>query len=210
MWAKLKYRQQGFTIVELLIVIVVIGILAAITIVAYNGVQDRAKASAMASDFSNNNKVAKLIGASTGNSPTTLDVLQSTTKMTTSQGVYKLYSFCASSQSYVLAVETPAGNKYYSLNGAAVVQDNSIDVTNACQSLSVAAADRVFLGMSPTSCATENGTCAFTGTATIAYGSLAQGKLTAKKDVTSPASCTNTFFGDPASGFSKACYILNY
>lgn len=35
-------REVGFTIVELLIVIVVIGILAAITIVAYNGIQDRA------------------------------------------------------------------------------------------------------------------------------------------------------------------------
>lgn len=34
---------RGFTIVELLIVIVVIGILAAITIVAFNGIQDRAK-----------------------------------------------------------------------------------------------------------------------------------------------------------------------
>jgi prepilin-type N-terminal cleavage/methylation domain-containing protein len=39
-------KERGFTIVELLIVIVVIGILAAITIVAYNGVQNRAKASA--------------------------------------------------------------------------------------------------------------------------------------------------------------------
>lgn len=36
-------KQRGFTIVELLIVIVVIGILAAITVVAYNGVQARAK-----------------------------------------------------------------------------------------------------------------------------------------------------------------------
>ena len=35
--------QRGFTIVELLIVIVVIGILAAITIVAFNGVQTRAE-----------------------------------------------------------------------------------------------------------------------------------------------------------------------
>lgn len=35
-------KNRGFTIVELLIVIVVIGILAAITIVAYNGVQNRA------------------------------------------------------------------------------------------------------------------------------------------------------------------------
>lgn len=35
-------RQKGFTIVELLIVIVVIGILAAIVIVAYSGIQVRA------------------------------------------------------------------------------------------------------------------------------------------------------------------------
>lgn len=38
-------QERGFTIVELLIVIVIIGILAAITIVAYNGIQNRAKAS---------------------------------------------------------------------------------------------------------------------------------------------------------------------
>ena len=41
---KLKSNsQKAFTIVELLIVIVVIGILAAISIVAYNGIQDRAR-----------------------------------------------------------------------------------------------------------------------------------------------------------------------
>lgn len=34
-------KKSGFTIVELLIVIVVIGILAAITVVAYNGIQAR-------------------------------------------------------------------------------------------------------------------------------------------------------------------------
>jgi prepilin-type N-terminal cleavage/methylation domain-containing protein len=38
-----RTKQTGFTIVELLIVIVVIGILAAITIVAYNGIQQRAQ-----------------------------------------------------------------------------------------------------------------------------------------------------------------------
>lgn len=39
----MKKTKSGFTIVELLIVIVVIGILAAITIVAYNGIQQRAQ-----------------------------------------------------------------------------------------------------------------------------------------------------------------------
>jgi prepilin-type N-terminal cleavage/methylation domain-containing protein len=39
-------KQAGFTIVELLIVVVVIAILAAITIVSYNGIQNRAKQSA--------------------------------------------------------------------------------------------------------------------------------------------------------------------
>ncbi len=46
-WAQ---KQKGFTIVELLIVIVVIGILASITIVSYNGVQARAKDSRRLND----------------------------------------------------------------------------------------------------------------------------------------------------------------
>lgn len=49
----MKRVQSGFTIVELLIVIVVIAILATITIVAYNGIQDRAKASAASQALAN-------------------------------------------------------------------------------------------------------------------------------------------------------------
>ena len=45
-----NYRY-GFTIVELLIVVVVISILASITIVAYNGIQDRSRQSKMSSDI---------------------------------------------------------------------------------------------------------------------------------------------------------------
>jgi type II secretion system protein G len=53
-----QQQTKGFTIVEMLIVIVVIGILAAITIVAYNGVQARAYDMVIRSDF---NSIAKKI-----------------------------------------------------------------------------------------------------------------------------------------------------
>lgn len=56
---KLYERQTGFTLVELLIVIVVIAILAAMSVVAYRGVQNRANDSAVQSDI--NNFVKKIL-----------------------------------------------------------------------------------------------------------------------------------------------------
>lgn len=52
--------KKGFTIVELLIVIVVIAILAALTIVAYNGIQQRARDSVRKSDLAAIAKALKL------------------------------------------------------------------------------------------------------------------------------------------------------
>lgn len=54
----MKKATTGFTIVELLIVIVVIAILAAVTIIAYNGIQNRSKNTATISAV---NSYVKLI-----------------------------------------------------------------------------------------------------------------------------------------------------
>jgi prepilin-type N-terminal cleavage/methylation domain-containing protein len=64
-----KQTQAGFTIVELLIVIVVIGILAAITIVAYNGIQQRAANNKTISAANTWVKALKLYKADNGRWP---------------------------------------------------------------------------------------------------------------------------------------------
>lgn len=67
MWAKRK--QSGFTIVELLIVIVVIAILAAISIVAYNGIQQRASNTAIIGAVSQTIKSIQAYYAQEGSYP---------------------------------------------------------------------------------------------------------------------------------------------
>jgi prepilin-type N-terminal cleavage/methylation domain-containing protein len=60
-------KERGFTIVELLIVIVVIGILATITIVAYNGVQNRARTTTNQSNANEVRNKSEVYAADTGN-----------------------------------------------------------------------------------------------------------------------------------------------
>ncbi len=75
----LKQNQKGFTIVELLIVIVVIAILAAISIVAYTGIQDRAKASAAESLATNISKKADIFYTLNSNYPATVTAFEAAT-----------------------------------------------------------------------------------------------------------------------------------
>ena len=68
----IKTKSQGFTIVELLIVVVVIAILAAITIVSYNGITNRANASSAKSSAAALQKKIELYQADEGRYPISL------------------------------------------------------------------------------------------------------------------------------------------
>ena len=66
-----KRFARGFTIVELLIVIVIIGILAALIIAAYNGIQDRAKATSKINDIKVLQRYIRAYQAQNGTFPVT-------------------------------------------------------------------------------------------------------------------------------------------
>lgn len=71
-WAS---HRRGFTIVELLVVIVVIGILAAITIVAYNGIQQRGRNAQTIAAMTAWAKAARLYEVDNGSMPNTAGCL---------------------------------------------------------------------------------------------------------------------------------------
>lgn len=64
--------NKGFTVVELLVVIVVIGILAAITIAAFNGIQRRASATSIKSDLAQAAKSMSIAQAKSNQYPAIL------------------------------------------------------------------------------------------------------------------------------------------
>jgi prepilin-type N-terminal cleavage/methylation domain-containing protein len=79
-------KKQGFTIVELLIVIVVIAILAAISVVAYNGIQNRSNDAAVSFDISTIRKKLELVKVDLGHYPQALSQFPSDFKF--SKSVY--------------------------------------------------------------------------------------------------------------------------
>ncbi|MEI7918053.1 MAG: fibrobacter succinogenes major paralogous domain-containing protein [Candidatus Saccharibacteria bacterium] len=70
---RIKVASPAFTIVELLVVIVVIGILAAITIVSYTGISQKAIVATLQSDLGNASKTIKLYQVEQGQFPTSFD-----------------------------------------------------------------------------------------------------------------------------------------
>jgi len=148
-------RRYGFTIVELLIVIVVIAILAAITIVAYNGIQNRAKQSAAQTAASQANKKILAFAIDNADSyplaegPNGIDSLSAlgianngdTSYQYTSSAAPKSFCITATNgnQSYYISntVSTPTSGSCagHGVNGVAAVTNYAVNPSAAQQSM---------------------------------------------------------------------------
>lgn len=122
--------RHGFTIVELLIVIVVIGILAAITIVAYNGVQAKANDAAVMSDLNGLAKKIEMYRATNGDYPNSNQLTQldfkvasrnyATQPTTTFNLVYCFNQTTLAS--YAVTAQSKSGGLFYVSNTSAGVE----------------------------------------------------------------------------------------
>ena len=111
--------KRGFTIVELLIVIVVIAILAAITVVAYNGIKDRAENTTAQNDLVAMAKKIELEAANSGtyataSTNTSIKITRSVFD-TTENNLY--YCRHISNNKYAIAARTKSGKNYQIVNG---------------------------------------------------------------------------------------------
>ena len=115
-----KHDREGFTIVELLIVIVVIAILAAITVVAFNGIRDRAQASQAAAQLDQARKKVRLYYTENSAYPSTM----AAAGVNDTNGT--VYTITPIGSSYCISVST-SGKTYR------VIGDSQDATIGACQ-----------------------------------------------------------------------------
>jgi prepilin-type N-terminal cleavage/methylation domain-containing protein len=126
-----RNRITGFTIVELLIVVVVIAILAAISVVAYTSIQNRANDSVVQNDISNLAKKIALYRVEFDRYPAGYNTtIQGMTRFSLAQGSYSTavhnFFYCTGDVSgnaeFAIGATSKSGNRFYfsSLQGGVV------------------------------------------------------------------------------------------
>ncbi len=126
----MQKSKSGFTIVELLIVIVVIAILASISVVAYTGIQNRANDSAVQADLTAFAKLIEIQRVDLGTYPATLT---SAMGFQFSKGAYGedyqsrnvRYCYNSANDSYVLVSSSKSGNYFALINGTIAPQSSA-------------------------------------------------------------------------------------
>lgn len=132
-------ERRGFTIVELLVVIIVIAILAAITIVVFSGVQEKARASVVQNDLVAAKKKIMLYQVDQGVAPSSTPNLVAA-DISASKSVYDVtgnnfyYCFNTVTKEFAMGARTAVGKTAYLITSSGGVQTIAgVGGTQVCQ-----------------------------------------------------------------------------
>lgn len=147
---------SAFTIVELLIVVVVIAILAAITIVAFNGIQNRTHDSVVQNELRtlavkiseyhlrNNDTYPAGNAVQLGSTGVKLSRNSYGANYTTGSNQYNvLYCFSNSQNTFALFAGSRSGNVYQYVNGVLQTRASLAGSDGLCNAAGVSAGDRI-------------------------------------------------------------------
>lgn len=109
-------NHRGFTVVEVLVVIVVIGILTAIVLVTYNGIRDRARLNVAQVDMRSVGQAAEVFRVQNKRSPVSAadfsEVLKNANVYSSTRTTDKSYAICADTNGYAFVAWNPIVQTY--------------------------------------------------------------------------------------------------
>lgn len=143
-------KNQGFTLVELLIVIVIIAILTVVSLVAYNGLQNQAKTSAAKSTVDSVAKKAELYNTEEGKYPAKISDL---TGADTKKSYYIAPANVVETGSTALSSTTPTTTVKYTACGSGNPTGAKIEFYDYSKN----AIDSRTIGICPTTTTTTSG-----------------------------------------------------
>ncbi len=124
-----KAKQQGFTIVELLIVIVVIGILAALVITTFTGIQQKARNTERTTDIKALHGQVEAFYAQKGYYPSSGDLNDSSWRSTNMKGLDQEALKDPKGSGYTIATSPGSTTYSYAVTNASNASCESDDTT---------------------------------------------------------------------------------
>ncbi len=127
---RIKLASPAFTIVELLVVIVVIGVLAAITIVSYTGISQKATVASFQSDLNNASRLLKMDQVINGGYPASTSQLNNNKGLVASNGAtFASYEYNNTVIPQTFCLTLKKDTTYYRIT------NDSIPTSGACMGL---------------------------------------------------------------------------